>query len=200
MMLFEPDFSDLPDCKLTYIPDFLDLNRANELFHSLLKQVPWQEDTITVFGKTYNQPRLTALYGETGKAYTYSGITMYPHPFTPELEALRQLVAEKSGATYSSVLLNLYRNGQDSNGWHADNEPELGNHPTIASVSLGAARYFHLKHRQHKELRVKVLLEPGSLLVMAGATQQHWLHQIPKTARPVEPRINLTFRKILEAR
>ena len=200
MMLFEPDFSDLPDCKLTYIPDFLDLNRAKELFHSLLKQVPWQEDTITVFGKTYNQPRLTALYGETGKAYTYSGITMYPHPFTPELEALRQLVAEKSGATYSSVLLNLYRNGQDSNGWHADNEPELGNHPTIASVSLGEARYFHLKHRQHKELRVKVLLEPGSLLVMAGATQQHWLHQIPKTARPVEPRINLTFRKILEAR
>ena len=199
MMLFGPDFSELPDCELTYIPDFLGAEKADVLFQSLLKEVPWQEDTITVFGKTYNQPRLTALYGEAGKVYTYSGISMHPHPFTPDLEELRQLVAEKSGATFSSVLLNLYRNGQDSNGWHADNEAELGNHPTIASVSLGAARYFHLKHRHRKDLRIKVLLEPGSLLVMAGATQQYWLHQIPKTARPVEARINLTFRNILGA-
>jgi alkylated DNA repair dioxygenase AlkB len=197
MILFEPDFSNYPDCKLRYIPDFLDAQNADSLFKTLLNKVHWQEDTITVFGKTYNQPRLTALYGEAGKSYSYSGITMHPHPFTAELENLKQLVSDQSETNFTSVLLNLYRNGQDSNGWHADNERELGNHPTIASLSLGAPRFFHLKHRNRKDLRIKILLEPGSLLIMAGATQEYWLHQIPKTARPVEPRINLTFRRIL---
>jgi alkylated DNA repair dioxygenase AlkB len=196
MMLFGPDFSHLPDCKLNYIPNFLDANKANRLFQSLLNEVPWQEDKITVFGKTYDQPRLTALYGEAGKSYSYSGITMHPHPFTAELENLKQLVSDQSETTFTSVLLNLYRNGQDSNGWHADNERELGNHPTIASVSLGAPRFFHLKHRNRKDLRIKLLLEPGSLLIMAGATQEFWLHQIPKTKRPVDARINLTFRRV----
>lgn len=192
------DLSHYPDCYLRYIPDFLNSDKASSLFKQLISEVPWQSDTITVFGKTYDQPRLTALFGESGKPYTYSGITMNPHPFTAVLSDLKQQVETECHATFTSVLLNLYRNGQDSNGWHADNERELGPEPTIASVSLGSSRYFHLRHRNLKDQKIKLLLEPGSLLIMGGKTQEKWLHQIPKTKMPVEPRINLTFRKILE--
>ena len=186
----------LPDCDLRYLPGFIDPDRAEEIFKRLLAEVPWREDTITLFGKTYPQPRLTALYGEGGKTYSYSGITLHPLPFTPLLQELRQAVAHESGLDFSTVLLNLYRDGRDSNGWHADNERELGPAPAIASLSLGAPRAFHLKHRFRKDQRCKLVLEPGSLLLMAGKTQQFWLHQVPKTRRPVGPRINLTFRKI----
>ncbi|MFM1877510.1 MAG: hypothetical protein RLZZ241_376 [Bacteroidota bacterium] len=192
----ELSLSELPNCALRYIPQFLPSEIAASLFNKLLGEVPWRADKITVFGKTYNQPRLTALYGEAGKPYSYSGITMHPNPFTPDLEDLRALVSNQSGVQFSSVLLNLYRDGQDSNGWHADNERELGPNPVIASVSLGAARYFHLKHRTLKDQRLKILLEPGSLLIMGGETQEYWLHQIAKTKQKVTPRINLTFRRI----
>ncbi len=188
----------LPDCRVSYSPGFLAPARAEALFTRLLAEVPWRQDSITVFGKTYPQPRLTALYGEAGKAYSYSGITMHPLPFTPALLELKEEVEGACGQSFSTVLLNLYRNGRDSNGWHADNEPELGPAPFIASVSLGATRAFHLKHRRLKDQRLKLDLAAGSLLLMAGETQQHWLHQVPKTLRPVGPRINLTFRKIGE--
>lgn len=188
----------LPDCRLRYHPGFLAPARAEILFRHLLESVPWRQDTITLFGKTHLQPRLTALYGESGKSYTYSGITMHPLPLTEVLKGLQKEIEEACGQSFSSVLLNLYRHGRDSNGWHADNERELGPAPVIASLSLGATRAFHLKHRQLKDQRVKLDLEAGSLLLMAGDTQAHWLHQVPKTSRPVGPRINLTFRKILE--
>lgn len=188
---------NLPQANITYIPDFLSLDEANELFVSLKTKTPWQQDIITVFGKTYKQPRLTALYSEINRAYTYSNITMQPKPFTPELTLLKHKIEQISGTTFNSVLLNLYRNGQDSNGWHADNEKELGEKSVISSLSLGAQRTFHFKHRNLKEEKHKLALEHGSLLIMAGDMQKYWLHQIPKTKKQIGERINLTFRKLI---
>ncbi len=186
----------LPDSEISYYPQFLAPEVARELYYRLIHEVAWQQDPITLFGKTYMQPRLTALYGLEGKPYSYSGIIMEPRPFLPGLLGLKQKVEELTGATFTTCLLNLYRNGNDSNGWHADNEQELGRNPIIASVSLGATRVFHLKHRKKKEWKHKMHLEHGSLLLMGGTTQHHWLHQVPKTKKPCGERINITFRKI----
>ncbi len=188
---------NLPDSDIRYFPDFLMTEKADFYFNRLKKDIPWQQDEIKVFGKIYPQPRLTALYGNNGKPYTYSNITMQPHDFTDILLEIKKKIETKSDVTFTTCLLNLYRHGKDSNGWHADNEKELGRNPVIASITLGQERYFHLKHRTDKNLRQKILLKHGSLLLMQGATQQHWLHQIPKTAKPVGERINLTFRVIV---
>ena len=190
------DLENLPDATLRYQPGFLLPKEAESLFGEIKSQTPWRQDTIRLFGKTFQQPRLTALYGKNGQAYTYSGILMEPLPFTPLLEDLLHRVSIAAGENFTTCLLNLYRDGSDSNGWHADDEPELGNNPVIASLSLGASRKFHLKHRRIKSQRVRMNLESGSLLLMAGTTQHHWLHQVPKTKRPVGPRINLTFRRL----
>lgn len=186
----------LPDAQLRYEPHFLSSDTADRLFKNLSTQVIWKEDSIRLFGKTYTQPRLTALYGDQGKSYTYSGIQMHPTPFIPELLDLKLRIEDLSGERFTTCLLNLYRDGKDSNGWHADNEKELGDQPFIASVSLGATRAFHIKHREDKSLRFRMQLEHGSLLLMGGTMQESWLHQIPKTRKPVGKRINLTFRKI----
>jgi alkylated DNA repair dioxygenase AlkB len=167
---------DIPDAEIVYHPGFFDLNRADELYNQLKKEIPWQQDTITVFGKTYLQPRLTALFGNEGKPYAYSNIVMQPHPWTPLLVFIKEKIEEVCGEQFTTVLLNYYRDGNDSNGWHADNEKELGN--TI------------------KTQKLKITLEHGSLLVMKGTTQHYWKHQIPKTAKPIGSRINLTFRFI----
>ena len=188
--------SELPDSDIVYKKDFLDTNNADELFHYLTNHINWRQDQIKVFGKTYLQPRLTALFGNNGRSYSYSNITMDPLAFNKELEDLRVRIEAISGAQFTTCLLNLYRDGADSNGWHADDEAELGNNPVIASVSLGQARYFHMKHRKLKDKRFKILLEHGSLLLMRGSTQHHWLHQLPKSKRALGPRINLTFRYI----
>ncbi|WP_420593392.1 alpha-ketoglutarate-dependent dioxygenase AlkB family protein [Robiginitalea biformata] len=190
------DLENLPDATLRYQPGFLLPKEAESLFGEIKSQTPWRQDTIRLFGKTFQQPRLTALYGKNGQAYTYSGIRMEPLPFTPLLEDLLHRVSIAAGEKFTTCLLNLYRDGSDSNGWHADDEPELGNNPVIASLSLGASRKFHLKHRRIISQRVRMNLESGSLLLMAGTTQHHWLHQVPKTKRPVGPRINLTFRRL----
>jgi alkylated DNA repair dioxygenase AlkB len=158
--------------------------------------VRWQQDDITIFGKTYRQPRLTALFGNNGKPYSYSNITMKPEEFTPDLLEIKKRIETKTKAVFTTCLLNLYRDGNDSNGWHADNEKALGEYPVIASITLGQERYFHLKHRTRKELKHKLLLEHGSLLLMQGETQHQWLHQIAKTKKPIGERINLTFRVI----
>jgi alkylated DNA repair dioxygenase AlkB len=192
----QQDLSSLPDCDIRLFPDFLSDQEATALFAALMQETPWQQDDIRVFGKTYTQPRLTALYGERGKPYTYSGITMNPHPFTPLLEKLQARLRGYTDETFTTCLLNLYRDGKDSNGWHADNEKSLGPEPVIASVSLGEVRRFKLKHRDRKDLRTAIDLPHGSLLLMQGKTQQKWLHEIPKTRRQVGPRINLTFRRI----
>jgi alkylated DNA repair dioxygenase AlkB len=187
----------LPDSDISYYPDFLDPKEAGTLLHTLRKEVPWQQDDIRVFGKTYPQPRLTALYGNNGKPYAYSNITMIPSEFTEELLLVKKRVERLlPNTSFTTCLLNLYRDGRDSNGWHADDESSLGRNPVIASVSLGQTRAFHFKHKKDPSLKHKMFLEHGSLLIMAGETQHHWLHQVPKTSRPVDERINLTFRVI----
>jgi alkylated DNA repair dioxygenase AlkB len=185
---------DLPDAEIEYYPDFFDNQKANELFQKLKTEVPWQQDDITVYGKTHPQPRLTSLYGNEGKAYGYSNIIMQPHWWSPLIMFIKNEVEEVCNHKFTTVLLNNYRNGKDSNGWHADNEKELGRNPIIASVSFGAERVFQLKHNTIKELKQNITLQHGSLLLMKGTTQHFWKHQIPKTAKEIGPRINLTFR------
>lgn len=195
--LFEEEFDlHLPDSDIRYFPNFLNPKKADFYFDCFQREVPWQQDDITVFGKTYAQPRLTALFGNNGRAYSYSNITMQPHEFTPALLEIKTEIETKTTAVFTTCLMNLYRDGNDSNGWHADNEKELGTNPVIASVTLGEARFFHLKHRTEKTQRHKLLLGHGSLLLMQGPTQHHWLHQIAKTKKPIGSRINLTFRVI----
>ncbi|WP_424494581.1 alpha-ketoglutarate-dependent dioxygenase AlkB family protein [Salinimicrobium sp. GXAS 041] len=186
----------LKDAEIYFYPHFLAAEVAETYFNFLLNNIPWQQDSIKIFGKTHLQPRLTALFSNNGKAYTYSNITMYPQDFPKDLLALKQKLEIETEEEFTTCLANLYRTGKDSMGWHADDEKELGRNPAIASVSLGAERFFHLKHRKDKNERYKIRLPSGSLLLMKGPTQHHWLHQVPKTSRPLEPRINLTFRKL----
>jgi alkylated DNA repair dioxygenase AlkB len=162
----------------------------------LLQKINWQQDNITVFGKTHPQPRLTALYGNEGKPYSYSNITMQPHPWNSLLQKIKYLIEARTECQFTTVLLNQYRDGKDSNGWHADNEKELGTNPIIASLSLGTERVFQLKHNTIADAKKNIILEHGSLLLMKGSTQHFWKHQIPKTAKPIGNRINLTFRSI----
>lgn len=187
---------ELPDADIDYYPNFFDSNQSNQLFEKLQQDIPWQQDSITVFGKTHPQPRLTALFGNEGKPYSYSNIVMQPNPWNPFLVFIKNEIEEVCQENFTTVLLNYYRDGKDSNGWHADNEKELGENPVIASVSFGAERFFHLQHNTLKEQKLKINLEHGSFLLMKGETQHFWKHQIPKTAKPIGPRINLTFRII----
>lgn len=187
---------DLPDASIEYFPNFFDENQSKELFEKLLNEIPWQQDNITVYGKTHPQPRLTALFGNEGKPYSYSNIVMHPHAWNPILMFIKNEIEEQCNENFTTVLLNLYRDGKDTNGWHADNEKELGRNPVIASVSFGAERSFHLKHNTIVDAKQKIVLENGSLLIMKGTTQHFWKHQIAKTAKPTGPRINLTFRII----
>jgi alkylated DNA repair dioxygenase AlkB len=187
----------LPNAHLEYFPNCFTESEANTYFNILKLDTNWCEDDIKVFGKIYKQPRLTALFGENNKPYSYSNITMYPAPFTPSILEIKNKVEAISSQKFNTVLLNLYRNGNDSNGWHADNEKELGKHPIIASVTFGEERPFHFKHRRLKNERHKITLEHGSLLIMKGAMQEHWLHQIAKTKKQIGERINLTFRTLL---
>jgi len=159
----------------------------------LIAGTPWQARFITLWGKRMAQPRLTSWHGDA--SYTYSGLRLDPLPFTPLQAAIKAAVEAASGHAFNSVLLNYYRNGQDSMGMHSDDEPELGDKPVIASVTFGATRPFILRHKRSKRT-VKLDLPSGSLLLMAGAMQANWQHGINKTAKPVGPRINLTFRQI----
>jgi alkylated DNA repair dioxygenase AlkB len=167
---------------------------ADRLLEELLRVTAWRQEIGTVMGRRVAIPRLTAWHGEA--SYVYSGIRMAPAPWNAPLLELKALAEHLVARPFNSVLLNLYRDGRDSVSWHADNEPGLGREPVIASISLGAVRRFQLRHRHRKE-RLDLDLPHGSCLIMAGATQHHWLHQLPKTARPVGPRINLTFRLML---
>ena len=188
---------ELPDAQLRYYQNFLSSEVADHYYEALLKNIPWQQDNVKVFGEVYAQPRLTSLHSNSLDTYTYSGLTLKPHLIIPELLELLYQIQRICNHDFNCVLLNLDRDGADSNGWHADNEKELGKQPQIASFSLGASRFFHFKHRRIKEEKYKMELHHGSLLLMEGAMQEHWLHQIPKTKKLMQPRINLTFRKII---
>lgn len=178
------------------IERFIPADIADRYCQSLLQDVLWQEEHYTIYGKTVAAPRLVAWYGDPDATYSYSGISHTPLPWVPLLIELKNLVEQKSQHSFNSVLCNLYRNGQDSMGWHADKEPELGTNPYIASLSFGATRLFKFRHLKTKDT-IDVLLENGSLLLMGGELQYHWRHSLPKTTKVNQPRINLTFRKIV---
>ncbi|EKO3485736.1 alpha-ketoglutarate-dependent dioxygenase AlkB [Vibrio fluvialis] len=189
----EPQWLPITDGKLLWAEHFLTPTQADHAFSVLTQELDWQQEAITLFGKSVLQPRLQAWYGD--KAYTYSGLTMLPKAWSPMLADLKQRCELLAGQAFNSVLANLYRDGQDSMGWHQDNEPELGQQPVIASLSLGETRRFVLRHLHSKE-KFELPLSHGSLLIMAGNTQHFWQHCVPKTVRALEPRINLTFRLI----
>ncbi len=187
---------DVPNAAIEYHPNIFTAEKSSFLFEKLRHEIPWQQENITVYGKTHLQPRLTALFGNEGKPYSYSNIVMQPHHWNPLLMFIKNEIEDVCNENFTTVLLNLYRDGSDSNGWHADNEKELGRNPVIASVSFGAERMFHLQHNTIEDAKLKINLENGSLLIMKGETQHFWKHQISKTTKPIGPRINLTFRII----
>lgn len=189
----EPVDLALPEAEVHYYPSWLAGSEASDFQHQLETELPWSQDTIKLFGKAVKIPRLQSWHGDPECAYTYSGLTMTPRPWTPALSAIRQRCEMTLAKPFNSVLANWYRHGQDSMSLHADDEPELGPTPTIASVTFGEPRPFIFKHRETGK-RYSQILEHGSLLVMAGSTQSHYVHGIAKTQKPVDGRINLTFR------
>jgi len=191
---------NLPDAEVVFYPAFFSATQADCLLVELRDTTDWRKETFRLYGKDINFPRLTAWYGDEGSSYTYSGIKNVPLPWTPAILEVKRAVEPPSGVLFNSVLLNRYRTGKDSVSWHADDEPEFGEQPVIASVSFGGARTFQFRHKKRKELKASVELTHGSLLIMSGGTQANWLHQIPKTAKPVAERLNLTFRAIVAPR
>lgn len=189
----------LANADIHYLPDFVANSKA--LYAVLLNELAWRQDSMQMYGKTVKIPRLNAWYGERGTDYSYSGIQLSPQPWTPTLLELKQRVERHLQCSFNSVLANYYRDEKDSVAWHADDERELGERPVIASLSFGATRRFSLKPKLSLDsAAVHTDLASGSLLVMAGNTQQQWLHQVPKTSQVVGGRINLTFRRIISHR
>lgn len=185
--------------KLHFWPDFLTENQADELFEELKTSNLWRQDKVKVFGKTYDQPRLCFLAADRKVNYTYSGLTLPAVDFSKSLSLIKTRIEQISSTRFNSCLANLYRDGNDSNGWHSDDEKELGDEPVIASLSLGVTRNFDLKHKRNRLIKKRIELTHGSLLLMSGRTQKDFKHQIAKSKRIHEPRINLTFRYIFEA-
>lgn len=186
----------LPDADLLYFPDFYSPLEADRLFALLRSETPWRQDSIRIAGIQRLQPRLSAWYGDSDAEYTYSGLHLVPLTWTAPLLDIKSKLEARCGSRFNSVLLNYYRDQQDSMGWHSDDETELGPTPIIASLSFGSSREFAFKHKTRKELRYKIKLSHGSVLVMQGTTQSHWLHAIAKEKVTLGPRINLTFRRI----
>ncbi len=186
----------LPDAELHWHRAWLPRSEADALQRLLREEMPWEVHRIRMFGRQVDSPRLSCWMGDPAARYRYSGTEFVPHPWHRALLPLRERLAAFSGQSFNSVLLNRYRDGDDGMGWHSDNEPELGPAPTIASVSLGAERRFALRRRDDHARKAEVTLGHGDLLVMAGRTQQHYQHALPKSARPLAERINLTFRWI----
>ena len=178
------------------IPRFIAPVESTKLFAKINEETPWEMPEMVMFGKKYPQAGLSTWFTNTNVSYVYSGIARTPHIMTPLLTDVMNACALATGAEYNSVLVNLYRDGNDSVSWHSDNEAVNGSEPTIASVSLGATRRFDLRHKDSGET-VRVDLEDGSLLVMSGLSQHCWVHQIAKTKTKVGPRINLTFRRVI---
>jgi alkylated DNA repair dioxygenase AlkB len=178
-----------------FYPNFFSKNESDNLLNGLRNNISWKQESMNIYGKKINFPRLTAWYGENDKPYSFSGITLQPHPWSGEILSIKDKIEPLSKTIFNSVLLNLYRDGNDSISWHTDAEKELGTNPVIASVNFGATRKFQLRHIISKE-KIEIELNHGSLLIMQGELQHYWQHQVPKTAKPVRERLNLTFRVI----
>ena len=185
---------ELPGAELRIAPAFLSAAAADAALAELSREIPWEQHRIRLYGREHASPRLSCWIGDAGASYTYSRTRFEPRPWTPALQALRAQVESACAARFNSVLANLYRDGGDGMGWHADDEPELGPRPLIASVSLGAVRGFAFRDRAQRRQRLKLDLPHGSLLLMAGQTQARYQHALPKSAKPLPPRLNLTFR------
>ncbi|CAM4043058.1 alpha-ketoglutarate-dependent dioxygenase AlkB [Psychrobacter arenosus] len=210
---------EIPDGRLYYAPHYFTESQSDGYLQTLLacdginpdchdwhnedsintlpfRYIRWQQDQVTMFGKTHNLPRLSAWYGDDDKPYTYSGITLQPKPWNDPLIALREALLPICKRGFNSVLLNWYRSGNDHISWHTDAEPELGPNPLIASINFGESRRFLLRRKEDHKIKLEIPLHHGSVLVMAGALQHHWQHSVPKQAKVKGNRINLTFRNI----
>ena len=188
----------IPDAELSMYEHAFSPAESDRYLQSFIDNTPWRHDEITIHGRTIPLPRLQAWHADKDAVLHYSGMSVKPLAWTDELLSTGERIAELSGLRFNGVLLNYYRDGFDSVGWHSDDEQEFGLDPIIASVSFGATREFVLKHRFKDDVKpVKCQLTHGSLLVMGKGTQTHWKHQLPKRKRVTEPRINLTFRNMV---
>lgn len=181
-----------------YFSNFFSKKQSDDYFEKLQIETQWKQEPIVLFGKKIMQPRLTSWYGDKNQIYGYSGIKMTPNLWTPTLLEIKKEVETLSSSSFNSALLNQYRNGQDSMGWHRDNEKELGPEPIIASVSFGETRNFFFRHYKTKDVKICVTLSHGDVLLMRGTTQKYWQHAVFKSSNTLKPRINITFRHILE--
>jgi alkylated DNA repair dioxygenase AlkB len=200
MDLFKPDPAEnLLPCNgvVNYYGPIFSGEDSDRIFEGLFKEILWKNDEAFIFGKHYVTARKVAWYGDSGFHYSYSGATKFALDWTDELLKLKEIVEEKTGDDFNSCLLNLYHTGDEGMAWHSDDEKSLGRNSSIASLSFGAERPFRFKHKQTAEV-ILVMLDSGSLLVMKGETQTHWRHRLPKTKKVKTPRINLTFRKMIE--
>lgn len=194
----DPTLNLLPcDGTVNYHGPVLSHDEAERYHAALLQTVPWQNDEAVIFGKHIVTARKVAWYGDSDYAYTYSGTTKQALAWNAELRALKAVVERITGERFNSCLLNLYHDGNEGMAWHSDDETSLGRNTTIASLSFGAERKFCFKHKREPH-SASVMLEHGSLLVMRGTTQTHWLHSLPKSKKIMTPRINLTFRTIVQ--
>lgn len=196
---FDHQINILPyDGEVYYFGQFIDDDdAASILLSELIQNIRWRHDELFIYGRHIITNRKTAWYGDSALKYSYSNTTKTALPWVPALSSLKNLVEKQTQTSFNSCLLNLYHSGVEGMAWHSDDEKELGEEPTIASISLGAERKFSFKHKRTKE-NISLLLERGSLLFMKGVTQKHWQHSLPKTTRVTEPRVNLTFRTIFE--
>lgn len=192
-----PDQNLLPyDGEVFYYEDFFTAQQSQEFLRILTDEIPWKHDEVVIFGKVIQTLRKVAWYADDERPYTYSGRTKIGLPWTPTLLSIKSAIEEKAKIAFNGGLMNYYHDGNEGASWHADNEKTIIPNSCIASVSFGAARKFEFKHKQTEE-KVSVTLAPGSLLLMQGTTQTHWIHQLPKSKKIMEPRLNLTFRQMI---
>lgn len=193
---FEP--ISMPDADVSILHEIEMPQPYDMVMQRLIDQTIWRQESVRIYGKIHAQPRLVALYGDPGKRYDYSGIALHPLPWTDLLREIRRRIEDCTDASFNAVFLNLYRDHNDSMGFHSDDEKELGKNPVIASLTFGATRTFLMKHKFNNELpTIKVPLSAGTVLLMKGATQHNWKHGINKQTAPCGPRVNLTFRTLL---
>ena len=188
---------EMPDADVSILHQIEMPLPYDQIMRKLVDQTIWRQEKVRIYGKEHQQPRLVSLYGDPGKKYDYSGISLHPLPWTDLLREIRRRVEDCTDARFNAVFLNLYRDHNDSMGFHSDDEKELGKNPVIASVTFGATRTFLLKHKFRKDIPpVKIPLEAGTVLLMKGATQLFWKHGFNKQTVPCGPRVNLTFRML----
>ncbi|HWV08164.1 MAG TPA: alpha-ketoglutarate-dependent dioxygenase AlkB [Pseudomonas sp.] len=196
MSLFPETALTLPDADLRLLPQWVDAATADRWLAQLVAETAWEQPEVHIFGRAVAVPRLLAWYGDAEASYRYSGQTHEPLPWTPLLAEIRKRVQDEVGQPLNGVLLNYYRDGNDSMGWHSDDEAELGRNPLVASLNLGGTRRFDLRRKGGSRIEHSLSLDHASLLVMGGPTQHYWQHQVAKTRQPCAPRLNLTFRLI----